>query len=177
MPAPHRSPFPPLELDLEDESSTTGVRPAAMKKEEGSPQTLSNLATAATKAPDSDVRPTVRLAELLRKRDFMAALAVADQLLAADPSDLTAKEARVRCHRELEASYSRRLGSLQQVPSLAVSVGEIPSLAIDNRSAFVLSFVDGVSSIEMILDMSGMARFEALRLLYGLVRDGVLSLC
>jgi hypothetical protein len=134
----------------------------------------------------SDVRSDVRLrsrdarceelADLLANKDFRSALVVAEELLADDPSDLDAREAMLRCQVELESVYVRRMGSLNKVPSVAVSMKEIPSLALDNRSAFILSLVDGVSTLDVILDMSGMPRLEALRVLHELIQHRTLTL-
>jgi hypothetical protein len=48
-------------------------------------------------------------------------------------------------------------------------------LSIDHRSGFVLSLVDGVSSLEMILDVSGMRELDALRILFELVQQRIIS--
>jgi hypothetical protein len=116
------------------------------------------------------------LADLLADKDYRSALVVAEGILADDPNDLDAKEASLRCRAELESVYAERLGSLLQVPSVAVSMKEMTSLALDNRSAFILSLVDGVSTLDMILDMSGMQRLEALRVLHELIQHGTLKL-
>ena len=48
-------------------------------------------------------------------------------------------------------------------------------LSIDHRAGFVLSLVDGVSSLEMILDVSGMPTLDALRILYELMQQRIIS--
>ena len=44
------------------------------------------------------------------------------------------------------------------------------------RAGFLLSLVDGISSIEELLDISSMPRLEALRILYGLLDQRVIAL-
>jgi hypothetical protein len=39
----------------------------------------------------------------------------------------------------------------------------------------VLSRIDGISSLEMILDMSGMPQLDALRIVYELIQNGALD--
>jgi len=146
----------------------------------------SDLAKTAPPPPHDDEKSDVRLlardprseelADLLADKDYRSALVVAEEILADDPNDMDAKEGMLRCQAELESVYVKRLGSLLQVPSIAVSMKEIPSLALDNRSAFILSLVDGVSTLDMILDMSGMQRLEALRVLHELIQHGTLTL-
>src|SRR5262249_41275404 len=116
------------------------------------------------------------LAELVLARDYKAALVVAEEILADDPSNLDAREAMLRCQSEMEDLYVKRLGALSQVPAVAVAPAEIPSLALNHRSGFILALVDGVSTLEMILDVCGMSRLEALRVLLELVQSGILTL-
>ena len=49
-------------------------------------------------------------------------------------------------------------------------------LDLDQRSGFVYSFLDGASSIEDIIDVSGVPRLEVLRILDDLVAAGDVSL-
>ena len=109
-------------------------------------------------------------------QDYRAALVVADQILADDPDNKPAKAGRKTCHDELEKLYIARIGSLEQVPTVAVSPQEIPNLALDHRSGFILALVDGVSTLDMILDMASMPRLDALRVLLELVQHGTLTL-
>jgi len=62
------------------------------------------------------------------------------------------------------------------VPRLTISHDELLRLPLDHRAGFILSLVDGRSSIETIADMSGMAQGEATGILADLVARGVLSL-
>jgi hypothetical protein len=48
-------------------------------------------------------------------------------------------------------------------------------LSIDHRAGFLLSHVDGVSSLEMILDVSGMPTLDALKILCELAQQRVIS--
>lgn len=71
-----------------------------------------------------------------------------------------------------EAAYLRRLGSLGAVPRL---VRPMQDLELDQRSGFVCSFIDGASSIEDIVDVSGVPKLEVLRILDDLVAQGGVS--
>ena len=46
--------------------------------------------------------------------------------------------------------------------------------ALDHRAGFVLTFVDGMSSVDDILDASGLPRVEALHILADLLTKGVI---
>jgi hypothetical protein len=71
-----------------------------------------------------------------------------------------------------EAAYLRRLGSLRAIPRL---VRPMQDLELDQRSGFVCSFIDGASSIEDIIDVSGVPKLEVLRILDDLVAQGGIS--
>jgi hypothetical protein len=77
---------------------------------------------------------------------------------------------------QLERSCLDTLGPLARIPRVAVSGAELGKLSLDHRAGFVLTFVDGMSSLDDILDASGLPRLEALRLLRDLVRAGVVTL-
>jgi hypothetical protein len=62
---------------------------------------------------------------------------------------------------------------LARVPVLAVSEAELPLLPLDHREGFLVSHIDGASSIETILDVCAMPAEEALELIEGLVERGV----
>jgi hypothetical protein len=63
---------------------------------------------------------------------------------------------------------------LARVPLLAVSEAELPLLPLDHREGFLVSHIDGASSIETILDVCAMPAEEALGLIEGLVERGVI---
>jgi response regulator RpfG family c-di-GMP phosphodiesterase len=73
-----------------------------------------------------------------------------------------------------EAALIARLGGEHVVPALArVDLG---GLVIDHRHGFVLTFVDGITPLETILDATGLPRLEVLTIVDELVRAGVLRL-
>jgi hypothetical protein len=69
-----------------------------------------------------------------------------------------------------------RLGGDLKVPKLVIDRAKITALALDHRAGFVLSLVDGRIPIEDILDVSGMPRRDALRILCELVDRGAIKL-
>ena len=68
------------------------------------------------------------------------------------------------------------LGSLRAVPMLAISMTALRGRTLDHRAGFLLSRVDGQFSIEALLDVGGMPRIDALRILADLVDRGILRL-
>lgn len=108
--------------------------------------------------------------------DFSGALIVAEGILETHPHHDEARRCQTRCTEVLSQMYLARLGSLAQVVRVAVTSDQIRWLSLDHRAGFLLSLVDGESSIETLLDISGMARLEALRILFGLLDQRVIVL-
>jgi len=97
--------------------------------------------------------------------DFTGALEIAESLLAADASDLEAQRYATSCRDVLTQMYLSRLGGLDQVINVVLPAEELRWLNLDHRAGFLLSLVDGFSTIEELLDISGMSRLDALKIL------------
>ncbi|MBK8690914.1 MAG: hypothetical protein IPN17_01045 [Deltaproteobacteria bacterium] len=108
--------------------------------------------------------------------DFTGALSLAETLLEIDRTDPEARRIAETSRTRLRAIYVGRLGALDQVPVMMIPHAELRWLALDHRAGFVLSLVDGTSSIEEIIDVSTMPQLEVLRTLYNLLSQNVISL-
>ena len=108
--------------------------------------------------------------------DFSGALVVAEGILAENAEHEDALRCRERCTEVLSQMYLARLGSLGQIIRVAVAEDQIRWLSLDHRAGFLLSLIDGNSSIDELLDVSSMPRLEALRILFGLLDQRVIAL-
>jgi hypothetical protein len=72
--------------------------------------------------------------------------------------------------------FAARIGPLDQVISVVISPEEIQWLALDHRAGFLLSLVDGQSTVDEILDISGMTRLHALKIIFDLTERQVVRL-
>jgi hypothetical protein len=120
--------------------------------------------------------PIAEMRERFSLGDYTGALEIAELMLAEDPSDEAAAECAESCRRVLEGMYAARLGSLDRVPSVLVQRAQLRWLSIDHRAGFVLSLIDGSSTLEMILDVCGMPRLDAIRILHELVAQKIVAL-
>jgi hypothetical protein len=120
--------------------------------------------------------PRGEMRERFALGDFSGALVVAEALLGEDPTHAEAHECAERCRAVLGEMYAARIGPLDGVPVVQVARDQLRWLSIDHRAGFVLSLVDGVSSLEMILDVSGMPSLDALRILYELLERRIVSI-
>jgi hypothetical protein len=65
---------------------------------------------------------------------------------------------------------------LAKVPTLVLSREELNVADLDHRDYFLVSLMDGNTTVENVLDISGMPSEEALALLESLIRRGILKL-
>jgi hypothetical protein len=108
--------------------------------------------------------------------DFTGALVVAEGMLEVNADDIDAQRYAQSCRDVLTQMYTARLGTLSQHVRVAVPNDQIRWLSLDHRAGFVLSLIDGSSTVEELLDISGMNRLDALRILYTLFDQRVIAL-
>ena len=120
--------------------------------------------------------PVAEMRERFSLGDYTGALEMADLLLAEEPGNLEAAECGENCRTVLEGMYAARLGPLDRVPMVLVPRTQMRWLSIDHRAGFILSLVDGSSSVELILDVCGMPKLDALRILHELVQQKIVAL-
>lgn len=108
--------------------------------------------------------------------DYSGALEIAEELLRAAPDNISAKAVAETCRTVLRQMYAARIGPLERVPVVMVPRDQLRWLSIDHKAGFVLSLVDGVSSLEMIIDVSGMPELDTLRILSELAQQRIIAL-
>jgi hypothetical protein len=119
--------------------------------------------------------PIAEMQERFSLGDYTGALEMAELILAEDPGNLEAAECGENCRTVLEGMFAARLGPLDRVPMVVVPRTQMRWLSIDHRAGFILSLVDGASSVDMILDVCGMPRLDAMRILHELVQQKVVA--
>jgi hypothetical protein len=127
--------------------------------------------------PRGDVKTRSReMADRVSLGDYSGALEIAEKILADTPDDRAALACAENCRTVLRQMYATRIGPLDRVPVVMVPRDQLRWLSIDHRAGFVLSLVDGVSTLEMIIDVSGMAELDTLRILSELAQQRIISL-
>jgi hypothetical protein len=115
-----------------------------------------------------------RASEWQQSGDFERAVAAVDLALSEDPNSALAQKL-IHRHRDIMTNVlAAFLGELERIPVLARPLHELANAPISPRAAFLLSRVDGILSLDEILDVSGMPRLEAMRYLCQLVLRGIL---
>ena len=119
--------------------------------------------------------PIGEMRERFSLGDYTGALEMSELILAEEPGNLEAAECGENCRTVLENMFAARLGPLDRVPMVVVPRTQMRWLSIDHRAGFVLSLIDGSSTVDMILDVCGMPRLDALRILHELVQQKIVA--
>ena len=126
-------------------------------------------------APQLSSDPAIEMEERFALGDYSGALLVAESILDEDGSHAGALSYSESCRDMLAKMYSARLGPMDRVPVVLVPREQLKWLSLDHRAGFVLSLVDGVSSLEQILDVSGMSALDTLRILFEISAQRVIG--
>jgi len=65
---------------------------------------------------------------------------------------------------------------LHTIPRVLLPPAELHAAELDHREYFIISLLDGATTIEMVVDLCGLPSEEALALIDTLVRRGILGL-
>ena len=127
-------------------------------------------------SPDDDLeRQLGEMGDRFSLGDYTGALEIAEAILAGDATSPEANRCADESRAKLIQMYTARVGPLDRVPVVMVAREQLRWLSIDHRAGFLLSHIDGVSSLEMILDVSGMPLLDALKILAELSQQRVIS--
>ena len=106
--------------------------------------------------------------------DLERAVAAVDLALSEDPNSALAQKLIHRNRDTIMSVFQAYLGNLDRTPQLARPLQELAHAPISPRAAFLLSRIDGLLTIDEILDVCGMPRLEAYRYLCQLFLRNVL---
>jgi hypothetical protein len=168
-PAPRLPSLDDLDAPIESAAETVR-RPSSGRAAEEAMASAPAEATAPPKPRSREMNDLVELG------DYSGALEIAEEILRGKPDDLSARMVAETCRTVLRQMYATRIGPLDRVPVVMVPRDQLRWLSIDHKAGFVLSLVDGVSSLEMIIDVSGMPELDTLRILSELAQQRIISL-
>ncbi|MEM7138619.1 MAG: hypothetical protein AAF500_18710 [Myxococcota bacterium] len=123
-------------------------------------------------SPPPDFEPDVEssreevhleIADRFALGDFAGALSAAELQLGREPDDEEAARYAETSRERLEARYATRIGSLDFIFNASVPRAKIKWLGLDPQAAFLLSLVDGQTTVDEVLDICQMPRVQALR--------------
>ncbi|MBU1896536.1 hypothetical protein KKB55_02055, partial [Myxococcota bacterium] len=110
-----------------------------------------------------------------KRGDFYGGVALIDQILARDPESLAAQGFLRLYAAQSTRIYQERLGTLSRAPKVKLNARALQRRSMNHRAGFLLSQVDGRTSFEDLIIISGMNELEASRILAGLFREGIIG--
>ncbi len=120
--------------------------------------------------PTSQLLDRVRL--LLGRGDLASAKLLVDEVLSSDPGHGEALTLARNINERLTLIRMSALEPMDRVP--IPGVGAVAEAALNPRSMFLLSMADGNSSLQDLVDLSGMRAADASEILVDLIEQGVL---
>ena len=157
-------------LDDDEHAADTVRRPITPETTEQGAKGAETAKPPEPKSRDREMNDRVELG------DYSGALEIAEEILRTSTDNIGAKTVAETCRTVLRQMYAARIGPLDRVPVVMVPRDQLRWLSIDHKAGFVLSLVDGVSSLEMIIDVSGMPELDTLRILSELAQQRIISL-
>ncbi len=174
--APSSEPPPLIETRANAKVEPPRTAPLSFGPTSGDALELVGVRAQSVKPPQASPSITMRaVRDRFDVGDFSGALILAEGMLENDPESVDALLYAEHCRDVLKQMYISRLGGVGRVPKVAVSDEQLRWLSLDHRAGFLLSLVDGRSSFEEVLDMSGMPPIDALRLLLELLQQNVIK--
>jgi len=113
---------------------------------------------------------------LVREEELEAGLDLLEAVARRDPMRLEVHGHIEEVRSRLVKRYRDRIGDLGGVPRLSLDLSAVMKFNLPAQAGFMLSLIDGDTSVGDIVSLSGMDSFEALRVLNGLVEAGIVSL-
>jgi hypothetical protein len=113
---------------------------------------------------------------LVREQDLEAGLDLLEAVARRDPMRLEVHGHIEEVRGRLVKRYRDRMGDLGGVPRLSLGLSDVMKFNLPAHAGFMLSLIDGDTSVGDIVSLSGMDSFEALRVLNGLIDAGIVSL-
>ena len=113
--------------------------------------------------------------QLLRGSDFEGALDLYQRAASLDPARIELEGYVDLLRSRLVKSYRERIGDPARVPKLLVPPAQVTRFNLPADAGFVLSMIDGRTSFEELLSVTGMGPFEALRIFARLLDAGIVG--
>jgi hypothetical protein len=113
--------------------------------------------------------------ELFDLGDFSGSLELVEKALKIDPNHEGAQAYMKKNAETLLRMYESKLGDMRRAPRQMMPPDEVIWMNMHHKAGFILSQVDGQLSFEDILEISGMPRFDTMRILHELVQQGIIK--
>lgn len=116
-----------------------------------------------------------QMREAFAARDYARAVDVGERFLAKHEDHAAARTFVQECRVIFEKRIAKELEPLDRVVVLSAPLDALAGRSIEPRIAFVLSRVDDATTIEDLVDLSGMSRVDALRTISECIARGLVT--
>lgn len=167
-------------LDLDNRPQSAGtpldtVLGVATDQQPGGYSTAS-LDSVTAPAPEDECTALMRGArELFELGDFSGSLELVEKVLRINADHEGARAYMQRNESTLIKMYESKLGNMQKAPKQLMPPDEVIWMNMHHKAGFLLSQVDGSLTYEDLLEVSGMPRFDTMRILHELVTQGIIG--
>jgi hypothetical protein len=125
--------------------------------------------------PVSALELEARLLRALEQRKLPEALMVASSLVYLYPAHDVARRLKERCADQMDSKGAPEFAPRHAVPSMRLSWNELRDRTLSREAAYVLSCVDGATTIEALIDMSALQPLAAYEALDALTCEGIVA--
>ncbi len=107
--------------------------------------------------------------EAMQEKNLEGALDLLREATTLDPDRIELEGYVDMVRTKLLKSYRERIGDVESTPRLLCEIQSISNLELTAEAGFLLSLIDGATTVDQILSLSGMDAFDAFRILNRLV--------
>ncbi|HAA53520.1 MAG TPA: hypothetical protein DCE42_02120, partial [Myxococcales bacterium] len=127
--------------------------------------------------PDDELELLLSGAEdLIDARDYSGAMELLELCLDSSPHHGKAKSLVQKCEQQLASQYQEQFQDLDMIPKMDCHPDQLTQHRLDHQAGFVISQLDGHTSIQDLLLITGLEEFTLLRILSQLVDKNLVSL-
>lgn len=164
----------PAQADARDYIQTAG---AADSADDGTIELTERVDGDAAEAPEDSLDVLSQEAmRHLRDGRLEEALDLFETVLERDPARTEMQNYFELLRSQLLKGYRERLGDSDRKLRLRIDGGEVMKFDLPATAGFVLSLVDGTTSVNDVASLSGLDAFETLRILSGLLDSGIVEI-
>ena len=113
--------------------------------------------------------------ELFELGDFSGSLELVEKVLKKQSQHEGARAYLKRNEQTLLKMYESKLGDMNHIPRQLVPPDEVIWMNMHHRAGFILSQVDGSLTYDDLLAVSGMDRFDTVRIIADLITNGIIG--
>jgi len=146
-----------------------------LKLDPGNSQAVDYIQSAGF-SPEQTDNPIEEARRLLDQKQPEEAYGIASNILRKDPSDTEAKILLEVIEKSMAELYKNIFSDTKKIPSLEVDFSELLNYPLEKNDGFLLSLIDGKTSVQDIIDVSGMQEFDVLRIVSKLQRLEIISI-